>query len=500
MLAALEPDLIEVGDAFHPAWCAAQVAQRRGIPLVAFFHSNLPQLVRQRMGSMIGGGFTRYVRWLYARFDAVLAPSRFIRNYLHDLGVARVICQPLGVDVDTFNPSQRTLDVRRELGLADNTRLLVYAGRFSGEKNLPVLFEALARLGKPYHLLLIGGGEEKAFAPNVTAMPYRRDSGELARWIASCDALVHAGTRETFGLVIVEALACGRPVIATRAGAVPELVDDRVAHRSAGRSGRFRRRDHNRSIATSKRSAAPPASGRCGSAGRAFRAQLATYATLGVRGRDARAGDRPVPDTADQSPSANSATSPFSVVTATRRLSGDHAVATTDAPSRCASSACVVLPSRHSEAASPHHRSRVTTFALEGERGDPVGVASRLQRTRAFQPAAESQRDGALPATGREQRLFRTQPSRALSSRSRTSANGGRPAGARSTLASCMPQAITLPFGLKASVSGAPFHRSASVVNAPFATPWIHTPPNAAAPSRFAPSQASAATTPPWPS
>lgn len=298
MLAALEPDLIEVGDAFHPAWCAAQVAQRRGIPLVAFFHSNLPQLVRQRMGSMIGGGFTRYVRWLYARFDAVLAPSRFMRDYLHDLGVARVICQPLGVDVDTFNPSQRTLDVRRELGLADDTRLLVYAGRFSGEKNLPVLFAALARLGKPYHLLLIGGGEEKAFAPNVTAMPYRRDSGELARWIASCDALVHAGTRETFGLVIVEALACGRPVIATRAGAVPELVDDRVGALAAP--------DDPASFAAAIASLYDRDIEALGRAAReralrlswtqAFQAQLATYATLGVRGRVPAPATRPVPE------------------------------------------------------------------------------------------------------------------------------------------------------------------------------------------------------------
>ena len=48
---------------------------------------------------------------------------------------------PLGVDIDTFNPGQRCLDLRRELGLADDTRLLVYAGRFSGEKNLPVLIE-----------------------------------------------------------------------------------------------------------------------------------------------------------------------------------------------------------------------------------------------------------------------------------------------------------------------------------------------------------------------
>src|SRR5207302_1699411 len=65
-------------------------------------------------------------------------------------------------------------------------------------------------------------------ARNVTMLPYRRDSLELAQWIASADALVHAGTKETFGLVILEAMACGRPVVAARAGAFPEFVDERV--------------------------------------------------------------------------------------------------------------------------------------------------------------------------------------------------------------------------------------------------------------------------------
>ncbi len=136
--------------------------------------------------------------------------------------------QPLGVDADVFTPERRREDLRQRLGLAPDVRLLAYAGRFAGEKNLPVLIDAFAKLGPGYHLLLLGGGKSRRAADNVTKLPYRRNSIELAEWLASVDALVHAGTAETFGLVILEAMACGRPVVGVRRGAVPELVDETV--------------------------------------------------------------------------------------------------------------------------------------------------------------------------------------------------------------------------------------------------------------------------------
>ena len=238
LLDALEPTLIEAGDVFHPAWAAWLVAQRRGIPVVGFYHSNLPQL----MGGRLRGSepvLRRYVQWLYEHFDLLFAPSRVMCEYLRSLGLTQVVHQPLGVDAEVFNPARRTNTLRKRLGLPSRARVLVFAGRFAEEKNLPVLFQAFARLGRPYHLLLIGGGRRSRPAANVTMMPYRRDSFELAQWIASADALVHAGTKETFGLVILEAMACGRPVVAARAGAFPEVVDEAVGalaepHSAAG--------------------------------------------------------------------------------------------------------------------------------------------------------------------------------------------------------------------------------------------------------------------------
>jgi alpha-1,6-mannosyltransferase len=229
LLHALEPSLIEAGDAFQPAWAAWHVAQLRGIPAVAFYHSDLPQI----LGRRFGGGLTertlcRYLRWLYEHFDVVFAPSRLMCEFLNSIGVPHTLHQPLGVDAEIFHPKRRNFELRAKLGLAEETRLLVYAGRFAGEKNLPVLLQAFARLGHPYHLLMIGGDRESRPTHNVTMLPYRRDSLELAEWIASADALVHAGTKETFGLVLLEAMACGRPVVAARASAIPEFVDESV--------------------------------------------------------------------------------------------------------------------------------------------------------------------------------------------------------------------------------------------------------------------------------
>ncbi|HLJ38139.1 MAG TPA: glycosyltransferase [Steroidobacteraceae bacterium] len=229
LLAELEPSVIEAGDAFHPGWCAWRVAQRRGIPIAGFYHSNLPQIMGRRfLGGVTEPALRRYLRSLYARFDVVFAPSRVMCDYLGTLGVHHTLHQPLGVDVEVFHPRRRTLALRERLGLPPETRLLVYAGRFAEEKNLPLLLQAFARLGRPYHLLLIGGSRAARPAHNVTMLPYRGDSLELASWVASADALVHAGSRETFGLVTLEAMACGRPVVVARAGAFPELVDESV--------------------------------------------------------------------------------------------------------------------------------------------------------------------------------------------------------------------------------------------------------------------------------
>ena len=223
-IVALAPDLIEAGDPYFLAWASADAAQRLGIPAIGFYHSDVVSTIALRFGRAGEAAAARYARALYRQFDLVIAPSRFVAHRLSDLGVERIACQPLGVDVHTFDPARRDPDLRARLGLPPHTRLLVFAGRFAREKNLDVLFDAMRVLGTPYHLLLVGSGRAPALPGNVTRLPYERDMLSLARILASCDAFVHAGDRETFGLVVLEAMAAGLPVIAVGGGAITELV------------------------------------------------------------------------------------------------------------------------------------------------------------------------------------------------------------------------------------------------------------------------------------
>ena len=227
-LVALAPDLIEAGDPYHLAWSALAAADRLGVPAVAFAHSHLAQMAALRLGRAAGRVADAYVRRLYARFDAVLAPSRCVAAHLRAIGVERVALQPLGVDAAVFHPGARDPALRRRLALPDDTRLLVFAGRMAREKSVERLCAAVAGLGAPYHLLLVGARERRRDCERVTELPYQQDATRVARLLASADALLHAGEQETFGLVALEAMACGRPVVGVAAGAIGELVDDSV--------------------------------------------------------------------------------------------------------------------------------------------------------------------------------------------------------------------------------------------------------------------------------
>lgn len=227
-LIALRPDVIEVGDPYRLAWAALDAGRHLRAPVVGFYHSDTRGVLRKLLGESAGPAIDRYIRKLYNQFDLVLAPSISICDSLREIGVERVTRQALGIDTTVFHPARADPHLRARLGLAPNTRLLIFAGRSDEDKNIALLIEAVARLGKPYHLLLVGQQLSAGSRANVTCYPYQRNPRAVAKLLASSDALVHAGDKETFGLVVVEAMSSGIPVVTLNKQPINELVSART--------------------------------------------------------------------------------------------------------------------------------------------------------------------------------------------------------------------------------------------------------------------------------
>ena len=235
-LVSLRPSLIEAGDPYGPGHAALDAGERLGVPVVGFCHSDPAALAALHLGSWAEPTVRRRWARLFRRFDRVVAPSMHIAERLDSAGVPNVHVQALGVDTHLFSPERRDpARLRQELGLAPDTKLLVFAGRPAREKNVDVLLEAVDLLGDDYHLLLIHAGMGCRAQDNATFLDYVKEPREMARLLSSCDAFVHANDREPFGLIALEALACGLPMVGVSSGGIAELVDEEVgqlAHRA----------------------------------------------------------------------------------------------------------------------------------------------------------------------------------------------------------------------------------------------------------------------------
>lgn len=240
LIVAARPDLIEAADPYTLAWATLDASEALHVPAVAFCHSNLPAIAARLAGGRTGLGTARgrwaarqaraYLVRLYAGFDLVIAPSRGLAQLLRHWGVHHVACQPLGVDTQVFNTRARDprwrVQLCQHLGLAPSTRLVVYSGRFAPEKNLPLLVEAVQMLGDGVALLALGSGPLPPRGRNVFVLRPENEPRHVARLLASCDVYAHAGDQETFGLGVLEAMACGTPVVVADAAGLAEMAQD----------------------------------------------------------------------------------------------------------------------------------------------------------------------------------------------------------------------------------------------------------------------------------
>ena len=233
------PDIVEVTDPYTLGWAVLDATRRLRVPAVAVCHDNLPALVARRFGGGSGGS-TRLGRWaerharsyvqrLYARYELVLAPSLDMTRKLHDWGVQQALHQPLGVDCSVFTPSVCDSAWRQRfeqhLGLRAGTRLIVYAGRYTAEKNLSVLADAVRLLGPRHVLLAVGSGPRPPTGTGVYLLRPDAEPRRLARLLASCDVFVHAGHHEASDIAVLEAMACGTPLVTSADAGLGELVN-----------------------------------------------------------------------------------------------------------------------------------------------------------------------------------------------------------------------------------------------------------------------------------
>lgn len=239
-----KPDLIEVGDPYRTAWLGLEAGRKLNIPVVAYYHSDFPRAIGRTVRRFAGGWIeriisrptSRYVVRLYNHMAATVVSSRRLCVILESAGIERIVHTPLGTDVTTFYPRHSRDRIRAELGLDENTRMALFVGRMAREKNIRHLIGAMDHLANrrpPVHLVLVGDGElddfvreESARRPNVTWLPYCESARRLADIYSAADLFVHPGKYETFGIVALEAQACGTPVLAVREGGVEDAVVD----------------------------------------------------------------------------------------------------------------------------------------------------------------------------------------------------------------------------------------------------------------------------------
>jgi glycosyltransferase involved in cell wall biosynthesis len=212
------------------------------LPVTASYHTEVPTLI-----SALGADPTfeavskKYVAWFYNRADAAFVFSERARHLLQDMGVdaRRIELLPITVNPDHFNPRLGSPSIFRELGIElDGRSVVLSVGRLSEEKNIPMIIEAVRRLQEepPRPLLVIvGEGPERvSLEARFGGEPYVRFVGlqrgeRLRRLYASARVFAFASRVDTLGLVNLEAMSSGVPVLLPSDAGVAHIASNGVS-------------------------------------------------------------------------------------------------------------------------------------------------------------------------------------------------------------------------------------------------------------------------------
>lgn len=263
VLLAHRPDVVELGSYYLEPWAVFAYRDRlreagENCLVGCYFHTDVAEAyvaaplrslahdwfedwsetlasLGEKLAVLAGSGAERYIRSVFAPCDLAIAPSQAQAERLRGYGIENVEIVPLGVDLELFHPRRRDEAVRAGQGASAESCVLIYAGRLSAEKRVFTLVETLKRLpaSAKARLWITGHGplaEALATAsealPALRLLPYERDRTAFASLLASADVYLTAGPHETFALSVIEAQACGLPVVGVAAGALRDRVPD----------------------------------------------------------------------------------------------------------------------------------------------------------------------------------------------------------------------------------------------------------------------------------
>jgi glycosyltransferase involved in cell wall biosynthesis len=228
-----QPDLVHVVNPAVLGLAGIYYSRAMNVPLVASYHTHLPKYLEHYGLGMLEGVMWELIKAMHNQARLNLVTSTAMQAELSDHGVERIQVWQRGVDTELFRPELASQAMRHRLSEGHpEDPLLLYIGRLSAEKDIDRIKPVLEAIPNA-RLALVGDGPYRAeleahFADTHTNFVGYLAGEDLASAYASADAFVFPSRTETLGLVLLEAMAAGCPVVAANSGGIPDIVTDGV--------------------------------------------------------------------------------------------------------------------------------------------------------------------------------------------------------------------------------------------------------------------------------